>query len=128
MTEDHAGHGFHFDIKHAVALCLRKVDNLCLGELDVLKVAWTDLGDYCIDFVLSKAIAIPIIAIEFVGQFAHRNIAALFDVFERGCDHGCCFGVVFSAIGFGFSVFEVGYCNCVILAYSGVGAVQSPRS
>ena len=45
MTEDHAGHVFHFDIKHAVALCLRKVYNLCLGELDVIKVAWTDLSD-----------------------------------------------------------------------------------
>ena len=86
VAQHHAGHRFDFDILHAVALNLREIAHLSLGEFDILALLRAQAVDCGIDFGLAQPVIIAIPAIELDAHLAQRRIAALLDVGQRGFD------------------------------------------
>src|SRR5262249_55427308 len=70
----------HLDVLHRVALLLREVAHLLLCKLDVVEIALRDLADRFLDFLRRKLEARRRPLVEFLGEVAHRRIAARLDV------------------------------------------------
>jgi len=133
MPQDHAGHGFDFDVEHAIALVLGEDPHLFLRELDVGHFARGDLGDEGLDLSLRQAVAFTVILVEFHRHFTHGGIAFGFDFFQATFDDRAGFGVVFGACLKGAGSFQMadGHEQCssgvVVKAWSGrAGYNRSP--
>ncbi len=87
MAKHHAGQRFHLDIGHAGALDLREIAHLCLREFDILALLRGQPVDAIVDLGLAQAIILAVPAIELHAHFAHRRIAARFDIGERRLDN-----------------------------------------
>ena len=81
VTEDHAGEGFDFDIKHGVPLCLGEVANLGLSEFKICHFLRGDLCDDLFNLGVREAVCLAVIAVKLIGQLAHGHITACLDVF-----------------------------------------------
>ncbi len=111
VAKDHAGQGLHLDIQHRIPLGLRKIPDLLLRKADVCHLARADLGDNLCNLCVAQAIAVPVIAVEPVGQFAHSRVAPGFDLPKGVLDDPGHFGIILGTIRLGLSTFEIFNCH-----------------
>ncbi len=93
MAEHHAGQGLDLDILQRGALDLGEVADLRLGEFDVGDGLRRDLRDESADLVVGQPKARRRPFVEFLGQFAHRRVAARADIGDDALDGAADLGV-----------------------------------
>ena len=107
VSEDYTRHRLNFDVQHRVALCLRKVHNLCLRELDIFHFPRRDFVHQCLDLRGAQTKGRRCVLIEFFAEFAHCRIATRFDVLQRRFNDGACFRIVVCALRIRNAAFQV---------------------
>ena len=86
VTQHDAGHGFDFHILQAVALNLREIAHLGLGELDIPAFLGAQAVDAHVDLGLRKVVVVPIPVVEADRHLAHGLVAMLFDFGQARLD------------------------------------------
>ena len=86
MTEDDPRKRLDLGIGDRRALDLREVLDLRLREFDVDDVLGIETVDAGIDLALRQAIGLAIEAVELDTEFAHRRVAARFDIGKHRLD------------------------------------------
>ena len=128
VAEDHAGQGFHLDIRHRRPLRLCKPANLGLGEPDILDVACGYLLQRCFNLGRCQAERRRRIMVVLRAQVAHRRIAACGDVgqhrFNRGA-HAC---IVLGPFALGLAALEMGDGHCAFPSAQAVSRLPDVAS
>ncbi|MDT4823285.1 hypothetical protein FQZ97_565060 [compost metagenome] len=94
MAQHHARIGLDFHVLHRVALDLREISDLLLGESDVFDFAGGQLLARRLDLAARQAEIAGIPVVELAAVFANGIVAFFFDVADDAFDRGAHLGVV----------------------------------
>ena len=129
MPEHHPRQGLDLDVAHRVALRLGELHHLRLREPDVLELALGERRHQRRDLLRAQPEAFGRVAVEALAHLAHRRVAALRNVGERGLHRLADAGVVARALGVAAPALEMLHRHGVSSVFgAGRGGVRSPRS